>query len=302
VINALTISGRDQVMLKVSVVEVARSVSKALGVNVSGDWTALASAAASAASGGLLGFVSGSLGGDGANIVGGVRNGNASARGVLDALERAGVSRILAEPTLVAVSGESASFLVGGELPIPIYACTGTTSVGCLPTINYKQYGISLAFTPIVLSEGRISLRVVTEVSEVDRENSVQGTPGFRTRKTQTSIELPSGGTMMTAGLISAQSTQTISGVPGLINLPILGTLFRSRDFQRRESELMIMVTPYIAKPMEAAQAKRPDDGFIDANDPDAVFLGRINKLYGVAGHGAPAARLRSGKFGFITD
>jgi pilus assembly protein CpaC len=107
---------------------------------------------------------------------------------------------------------------------------------------------------------------------------------------------------MMTAGLISSQSTQAISGVPGLINLPILGTLFRSRDFQRRESELMIMVTPYIAKPMEAAQEKRPDDGFIDANDPDTVFLGRINKLYGVAGHGAPAARLRSGKFGFITD
>ena len=106
----------------------------------------------------------------------------------------------------------------------------------------------------------------------------------------------------MTAGLISAQSSQTIQGVPGLINLPILGTLFRSRNFQRQDTELMIMVTPYIAKPMEAAQVRRPDDGFVDASDPDTVFLGRINKLYGVAGQAAPAPRLRSGKFGFITD
>jgi pilus assembly protein CpaC len=285
----------------------ARTAAKALGVNVSGNWTALAGAAAAAASGGFLGNVSGVLGGAGGRVEGGVSKGNASANGVLEALERAGVSRILAEPTLVAVSGESASFLVGGEIPISVNSCTpgsGGTSGFCTALVSYKQYGVSLAFTPAVLSEGRISLRVVTEVSEIDRENqdALTRTPGFRTRKTSTTLELPSGGTMMTAGLISSQSTQAISGVPGLINLPILGTLFRSRDFQRRESELMIMVTPYIAKPMEAAQEKRPDDGFIDANDPDTVFLGRINKLYGVAGHGAPAARLRSGKFGFITD
>ncbi|MDB5557714.1 MAG: type and secretion system protein [Enterovirga sp.] len=307
VINALTIVGRDQVMLKVSVVEMARSAAKTLGVNVSGSWDVL-DVASAVATNTFSGGISGALGGTGGLVNGNYNNvrtglrsrSNTSIGGTLEALERAGVSRVLAEPTLVAVSGESATFLVGGEIPITI----GCGTAACTPTVTYKQYGVSLAFTPLVLSEGRISLKVFTEVSEIDRENAdtITGTPGFRTRKTSTSIELPSGGTMMTAGLISVQSNQTISGVPGLINLPILGTLFRSRDFQRRESELMIMVTPYIAKPMEAAQVKRPDDGFVDASDPDTVFLGRINKLYGATGTQGPAARPRSGKFGFITD
>ncbi len=313
VINALTIVGRDQVMLKVSVVEMARSVAKQLGVNVSGNWRLLEDVASAAV--GLSGTTNaitgareilsgamGTLGSSGADIrgrVSGLGGDAAAIGGTLKALERAGVSRILAEPTLVAISGESATFLVGGEIPITI----GCGNAACTPTVTYKQYGVSLAFTPIVLSEGRISLKVFTEVSEIDRENSdtITGTPGFRTRKTSTSVELPSGGTMMTAGLISSQSNQTISGVPGLINLPILGTLFRSRDFQRRESELMIMVTPYIAKPMEAAQAKRPDDGFVDSSDPQSIFMGRLNKLYGVAGP-AGSAQPRAGKFGFITD
>jgi pilus assembly protein CpaC len=315
VINALTIVGRDQVMLRVSVVEMARSVAKELGVNVGGNWNVVDLAAGAGAAvakanpaSNLVGFASGAigaLGSDGATIQGQYGNRDYNVGGTLKALERAGVSRVLAEPTLVAISGESATFLVGGEIPIVINTCgTGGTIVGCTPTVTYKQYGVSLAFTPIVLSEGRISLKVFTEVSEIDRENAdpLTRTPGFRTRKTTTSVELPSGGTMMTAGLISVQSAQTISGVPGLINLPILGTLFRSRDFQRRESELMIMVTPYIAKPMEAAQAKRPDDGFVDASDAQSVFLGRMNKLYGAAGPGAPAAAPRSGRFGFITD
>ncbi len=315
VINALTIVGRDQVMLKVSVVEMARSVVKQLGVNVSGNWNLVnvfATAAGGyspgiAAANTLISGIAGTAGPNGGTLGGTASfgNGNSSISGTLSALERAGVSRVLAEPTLVAISGESASFLVGGEIPIVINTCgSGGTVTGCTPTVTYKPYGISLAFTPIVLSEGRISLRVSTEVSEIDRENrdALTGSPGFRTRRTATSIELPSGGTIMSAGLISVQSSQTISGVPGLINLPILGTLFRSRDFQRRETELMIMVTPYIAKPMEAAQVKRPDDGFVDSNDPDTVFLGRINKLYGVAGAGSAPAQLRSGRFGFITD
>nr|WP_246736417.1 type II and III secretion system protein family protein [Enterovirga sp. DB1703] len=309
VINALTIVGRDQVMLKVSVVEMARSVAKQLGINVTGNWNLLSTAtgalnpygpaigAASQITTGVIGGLTGS----GGTVTGqaGFGNGNAGVGGTLSAFERAGVARVLAEPTLVAVSGESATFLVGGEIPITI----GCGSAVCTPTVTYKQYGVSLAFTPIVLSEGRISLKVFTEVSEIDRENAdtVTGTPGFRTRKTSTSIELPSGGTIMTAGLISVQSNQTISGVPGLINLPILGTLFRSRDFQRRESELMIMVTPFIAKPMEAAQVKRPDDGFVDASDPQSVLMGRLNKLYGAAGPGAPVPP-RAGRFGFITD
>ena len=302
VINGLTIAGRDQVMLRVSVVEIARSVVKSLGINVGGNWNVLTAAGAalnpaSALAGAASGVV-GSLGAGGTTIQGQSRIGNnSSVSGTLTALERAGVSRILAEPTLVAVSGETASFLVGGEIPISI----GCGVAACVPTITYKQYGIQLSFTPIVLSEGRISIRVSTEVSEIDNETAVNGTPGFRTRKTSTSIELPSGGTLMSAGLISSTSANTVEGTPGLINLPILGALFRSRNYQRRESELMIMVTPYIAKPMEAAQTKRPDDGFVDATDGQAIFMGRVNKLYGAAAPAgsAPAGR---GRFGFITD
>jgi pilus assembly protein CpaC len=150
-------------------------------------------------------------------------------------------------------------------------------------------------------------MRVGTEVSEIDPDNGASlqlnvTAPAFRVRKTATTVELPSGATMMTAGLISQQSMQTIRGVPGLINLPVIGALFRSRDYQRKETELMIMVTPFIAKPMEAAQAKRPDDGFVEAHDAETVLLGRLNKLYGVAGPGAPRARGSAGRFGFITD
>lgn len=311
VINAITINGRDQVMLKVTVVEMARSVLKQLGVNISGNWNLLQVAAGSFSPGiapaaTTISSLAGAFGGTGGTLGGtaSIGNGNSSIGGTLSALERAGVSRVLAEPTLVAISGESATFLAGGEIPIIINTCgAGGATSGCVPTVTYKPYGVSLAFTPIVLAEGRISLHVSTEVSEIDRDNqdAVTKSPGFRTRKTTTSIELPSGATMVTAGLISSQSSQTISGVPGLINLPILGTLFRSRDFQRRDSELMVMVTPYIAKPMESAQAVRPDDGFADANDPQTVLLGRLNKIYGAAGPGAPV-RGYGGRVGFITD
>lgn len=309
VINALTINGRDQVMLKVAVVEMARIAAKQLGINTGGNWNVLTAGEALNPASKLVGFGTGALGTLGAldgSIAGQWGNPEATAGGRLTALERAGVTRILAEPTLVAISGETATFLAGGEIPIAISNC-GSGSINstvCTPTVTYKPYGVSLSFTPIVLSEGRISLRVATEVSEIDRENQdiVTRTPGFRVRKSQTTVELPSGATMVTAGLISSQSNQTINGFPGLINLPILGALFRSRDFQRRDSELMIMVTPYIAKPMEAARVVRPDDGFVDATDPQTILLGRLNKLYGVAGPSPAPVKGYGGRFGFITD
>ena len=312
VINALSIAGRDQVMLKVTVVEMARTALKQLGLNLGSNWNVLDTASsfvnpASSLIGvgtGLLAATAGSTNG-GLNLQGQTTVGNnATIGGTLSALERAGVSRVLAEPTLVAISGEQATFQAGGEIPVVINSCaaSGTGSSVCTPTVTYKPYGVGLSFTPIVMSEGRISLRVITEVSEIDRDNAdaVTKTPGFRTRRQATTVELPSGGSMVTAGLISSQTTQTINGVPGLLNLPILGALFRSRDFQRRESELMIMVTPYLAKPMEAAQAVRPDDGFQDATDPQTILLGRLNRLYGTAGPGGP--RAVPGRFGFITD
>jgi pilus assembly protein CpaC len=162
-----------------------------------------------------------------------------------------------------------------------------------------------LNFTPVVLSENRISMRVSTEVTELDYENQFRfdtvNVPGMKVRKSATSVELPSGATMMTAGLLSQTSAQAVSGVPGLLNLPVLGALFRSRDYQRKETELMIMVTPYIAKPMEAAEVTRPDDGFVEAHDAQTVLLGRLNRIYGVAG-AQPAAGPLKGRFGFITD
>jgi pilus assembly protein CpaC len=309
VINNLTIRGKDQVMLRVTVAEVSRTVLKQFGVNLSGNWSNLnlVNAAPLAISGGQ--FPTG-------NLISGTINGagGASLTATLRAFEQAGVSRILAEPTLTAISGESAKFTAGGELPVPSsQTCTPALVAGQQPTCvvgnAFKKYGVSLNFTPVVQSENRISIRVGTEVSEIDPQNSysfVSGNsttavPGLTVRNSETTVELPSGGTMMTAGLIQQKSKAAIAGLPGLINLPILGALFRSRDYQRQETELMIMVTPYIAKPIEPRQVSRPDDGFVEATDGQAVLLGQINRLYGVAG-AKPLGRGYRGRVGFITD
>ena len=309
VINNLTIRDKDQVMLRVTVVEVARTVLKQFGVNLSGSWSNLnlVNAAPLTLSGGQ--FPTGNL------ISGTVTgSGGASLTATLRAFEQAGVSRVLAEPTLTAISGESAKFTAGGEIPVPSsQSCSqasGLTQPVCVVGITFKSYGVSLNFTPVVLAENRISVRVGTEVSEIDPQNAFtfvspggQSTavPGLTVRRSETTVELASGATMMTAGLIQQKSKAAISGLPGLLNLPIIGALFRSRDYQRQETELMIMVTPYIAKAMEARQTTRPDDGFVDAQDGQAVLLGRINRLYGVAG-AAPLGSAYRGRVGFITD
>ncbi|WP_238306410.1 type II and III secretion system protein family protein [Methylobacterium gregans] len=309
VINNLTIRGKDQVMLRVTVAEVSRTVLKQLGVNLSGGWSNLnlVNATPLSLSGGQ--FPSG-------NLLSGTINGagGASLTATLKAFEQAGVSRILAEPTLTAISGEAAKFTAGGELPVPSsQSCTPSLVPGqqpaCVVGIAFKKYGVSLNFTPVVQSENRISIRVGTEVSEIDPQNSysfVSGNattavPGLTVRNSETTVELPSGATMMTAGLIQQKSKAAVAGLPGLVNLPILGALFRSRDYQRQETELMIMVTPYIAKPMEARQVTRPDEGFVDATDGQGVLLGQINRLYGVAG-AQPLGRAYRGRVGFITD
>ncbi|GEP10924.1 type II and III secretion system protein family protein [Methylobacterium gnaphalii] len=305
VINNLTIREKDQVMLRVTVVEVARTVLKQFGVNVSGSWS-------------NLNFVnqtplalSGSQFPNG-NLLSGTLNtgGGGSLTATLRAFEQAGVSRILAEPTLTAISGESANFTAGGEIPVPSgVTCSGGN--GCQVGLEFKPYGVSLVFTPVVLAENRISLRVGTEVREIDPQNSFNYTfansnqttpvPGMTVRKSETTIELASGATMMTAGLIQQKSKTAINGLPGLMNLPILGALFRSRDYQRQETELMIMVTPYIAKPMQPSQARRPDDGFVEATDLQGVLLGRVNKIYGSAG-GRSLGQGYRGHVGFIAD
>ena len=175
--------------------------------------------------------------------------GTPSVQATLRAMESAGVVRTLAEPNLTAISGKSASFIAGGEFPIPAgYTCQPTTSASavqqCQLSVAYKKFGVSLNFTPVVLTDGRISLHVMTEVSEISNENSVNlsGTiiPSIKTRRAETSLEIPSGGAMAMAGLINQQTKQAINGMPGLSSVPILGTLFRSRDYLNNQTELMV--------------------------------------------------------------
>jgi pilus assembly protein CpaC len=188
--------------------------------------------------------------------------------------------------------------------------CQTTTSgaIGqCVQTVSFKKFGISLNFTPVVLSEGRISLRVMTEVSEVSTENALTGgqggttIPSIKTRRAETTLEIPSGGAMAMAGLIQQQTKQAINGLPGLSQLPVLGTLFRSRDFVNNQTELMVLVTPYVVRAVAQKDLSRPDDGFASASDPQADLLGSINRIYGVPGRVEPARNYR-GTYGFITD
>jgi pilus assembly protein CpaC len=218
----------------------------------------------------------------------------------IKALQREGLFRTLAEPTLTAISGESASFLAGGEFPVPV----GRDRDGNI-TLQFKPFGVSLTFTPVVLSEGRISLRIKTEVSELSQEGALElaGTsiPGLKVRRAETTLELPSGGSMVMGGMMKDDVRQAVSGLPGLKSLPVLGTLFRSRDYQRNETELVIIVTPYLVKPVARTALARPDDGFAPASDATGTFLGRLNRVYGVEGKPAPAGAYR-GTFGFIFE
>ncbi|MBX9759913.1 MAG: type II and III secretion system protein family protein [Beijerinckiaceae bacterium] len=299
VVNSLVIRGRDQVMLKVTISEVQRQVLKQLGVNA---------ASATGGWGRLVMDNPFSLNLQNTSSSALTLNGAGDLQTTLRAFERYGVARVLAEPSVTAISGESAKFMAGGELPIPQgQSCTPDQSgrITCTTSVSFKPYGISLNFTPVVLSEGRILMRIATEVTEVDQTQSFTfssvNVPAFRTRKNETSVELPSGGSIVSAGLIQMKSRQVINGLPGLMSLPILGAAFRSRDFQREESELLIIVTPYIAKAVNPNEIARPDDGFMEASDPQTWFLGRVNRLYSTKSNPQAAQGLK-GRFGFIID
>jgi pilus assembly protein CpaC len=307
VVNSITVRGRDQVMLKVTVAEVARSIIKQLGIDLSGQLnygTAVVNFNNSnpfTATGQPL---------VGSNAITTSFGATPSVTATLRAMESAGVTRTLAEPNLTAISGESATFIAGGEFPIPTGVTCQTTAAGsvgqCAPSIAFKKFGISLNFTPVVLTEGRISLRVMTEVSEVSNDNSITVTgitvPSVKTRRAETTLEIPSGGSMAMAGLIQDQTKAAINGLPGLSQLPVLGTLFRSRDFQDNKTELMVIVTPYVVRAVAQKDLSRPDDGFASASDPQSDLLGSINRIYGVPGRTDPAARSYRGTYGFITD
>jgi pilus assembly protein CpaC len=309
VVNAIVVKGRDQVMLKVTVAEVQRDVIKQLGIDLNGtvgQGTA------------VLDFVTSnpfSAFGQSLSSSGflGTFGQNQKTQVLLKAMERAGVIRTLAEPTLSAISGESATFLAGGEFPIPAgLSCDTTKSPPlCQASVIFKKFGVSMNFTPVVMSEGRISLKVMTEVSDLSNDNALSFTvpgaaqavtiPSIRVRRADTTVEIPSGGSLAMAGMIQEQTKQAINGIPGLQQLPVLGALFRSRDYVNNQTELMILVTPYIVHAVAHKDLSRPDDGYADVSDPAQVLLGRLNRIYGVAGRADPN-RTYNGRFGFIMD
>jgi pilus assembly protein CpaC len=330
IINLITVEAEEQVMLRVSVAEVQRSILKQFGINVgalvnSGNFTTAVlsanglpltaaslgtlptpgiGAASDIAAGGFNFFNNGPQYGQNLTAFGnsGVasvwQSGNQAVGGALRALERDGLIKTLAEPNLTAVSGEPAKFLAGGEFPVPIVDSLGQVSV------QFKEYGIGLAFTPLVLSEGRISLKIESEVSELSLQGAVVLSniqiPALKKRSAKSTVELPSGGSIAIAGLLSEDTRQNIDGFPGLKDLPILGTLFRSRDYLREETELVVIVTPYTVRPVARQELARPLDGLADPTDRKANFLGHINRIYG-GGRPAPVGDLK-GDYGFIVE
>ncbi|MEJ2373872.1 MAG: type II and III secretion system protein family protein [Pseudolabrys sp.] len=306
VVNNITVRGRDQVMLKVEVAEVKREVLKQLGVDISG---ALGYGSAVVKFNSVNPFVA-----SGANPLSSLSSKfgiNPRIDATIRAMERAGVMRTLAEPSLTAISGETANFMAGGEIPIPVGLECGNNGGNCQPKIEFKKFGVSLAFTPVVLSGGRISLKVSTEVSNISYQNSINlaqsisglsaTIPSIDTRSAQTTVEIPSGGSLALAGMIQEQTKQAINGLPGLMQLPILGALFKSRDYINDQSELMVLVTPYLVHDVARKNLSRPDDGFADPSDPSSVLLGRLNRIYGAAGKIKSPSKYH-GDYGFILD
>jgi pilus assembly protein CpaC len=310
VVNSIVVRGRDQVMLKVSVAEVQRDIIKQLGIDLSASMnygTAVVN----------FNNVNPFTANNGPLVPGNGLQASALSKGLpsvtatLRAMESAGVVHTLAEPNLTAISGESATFISGGEFPIPTGVTCQTTTAGaigqCVQTVSFKKFGISLNFTPVVLTEGRISLRVMTEVSEVSQENALQGgaggttIPSIKTRRAETTLEIPSGGSIAMAGLIQEQTKQAVNGLPGVDQIPIFGQLFRSQDFINNQTELMVIVTPYVVRAVAQKELSRPDDGFAPASDSQSTLLAQMNRIYGVPARVESIGNYQP-NFGFIID
>lgn len=281
VISRLTTATPLQVNLQVRIAEVSRDVSRAIGVNLlTRDTTG----------GFLFGIAQGSPGTITDGIGGGTnfdfRNnpGRGTTLGVagrllgldilsaLDLAETEGLATTLAQPNLTALSGETASFLAGGEIPIPVSQALGTV------TVEYKQFGISLAFSPIVLSDGRISLRVAPEVSQLSEAGSVRQNgftvPSFTTRRAETTLELGSGQSFVLGGLLSQSTSNSVDKAPFLGDIPILGALFRSTSYRKQKTELVIVVTPYLVRPVNDRDIVLPTDGYRQPGIGETQLIG----------------------------
>ena len=278
VINMLDTSATDQVMLKVKIVEVARNELKRFGIN----WESLLNSGNfvfGLAQGrdfvdGAGNFTRGVNGDNSLNI--GYRGNDANVNAVIDALENDGLVSVLAEPNLTARSGTTASFLAGGEYPIPVPQQDDAI------TIEYRQFGVSLQFTPVVLSADKISLTVLPEVSALSDANAVtlNGTtvPGLTTRRASTTVDLGTGQSFAIAGLLRNDQGTDINKFPFLGDVPILGSLFRSSEFQNNQTELVILVTPYIVKPVDRPeQLATPLDGYSPATDGERILQGKLS-------------------------
>ena len=301
VVNSIVVRGRDQVMLKVTVAEVRRDIIKQMGVDLSASMnygTAVVNFNNTnpfTANGGPL-VTGNSLTASALN-----KAGLPTVTATMRAMESAGVVRTLAEPNLTAISGEVRDFHCRRRISDsrPAYTCQTyrRAHVGnARHRSAFKKFGISLNFTPVVLTEGRISLRVMTEVSEISSDNSITASapaiptvPSVKTRRAETTLEIPSGGSMAMAGLIQEQTKQAVNGMPGMDQLPVLGQLFRSQDFVNNQTELMVIVTPYVVRAVAQKELSRPDDGFAPASDSQSTLLAQINRIYGI-----PAASSRS--------
>lgn len=291
VLNTIKIAGEDQVMLKVRIAEVQRDVLKQFGVDLQALLN-IGNLALNLTS--INPFNNAAISPDA-----GFGFSSSKFDSVVRAMEGDGLLRTLAEPNLTAVSGQAAKFHAGGEFPYSLCSVDNTGLRTC--NIDFKKFGVSLDFTPVVLSEGRINLKIRTEVSEIS--SIVTGNasiPSINTRNAETVIELPNGGSMMLAGLIKDSVRQNINGTPGLKKLPVLGALFRSNDYVKNETELVVIVTPYIVGSVSEKQLSKPTDNLNSATDRQTLLWGRLNKVYGTSGKSPDGTY--SGDVGFIVE
>lgn len=285
VINLISLGSSEQVMLEVRFAEVNRTAERELGINSSvqssngnfGAITGLGSTLVAGAVPGAALLQPGTISNAFGILQGAFKAGGVNIQATLNALETRGLAKTLAEPTLVALSGERASFLAGGEFPVPV-AQSGTGATATI-SVEFKPFGVSLAFTPTVLGDGTISMIVEPEVSAIDPTASITlGTiviPGVRTRRASTTLQMRDGESFAIAGLLQKDFKTTINQMPGLGSLPILGALFRSTDFTKDETELLIVVTPHLVAPIRPDQVFLPTESVVDPSESDAFLFGQ---------------------------
>jgi pilus assembly protein CpaC len=313
VVNLISIAGKDQVTLKVRIVEVNRNTIKQLGLGTSMTYNfgTRSYSFLHKTSYDVAGKYSGTTeacydqgGTSASSATGRTLSTGSDTTACLEAFEQVGLARTLAEPNLTAISGESAKFLAGGEFPVPV----GQDNQGRV-TVEFKPFGVGLGFTPVVTSNGRISMRISTEVSELTNVGALALSssltiPGLTVRRAETTVEMQSGSSLMIAGLLESKYKQVLDSLPGLTTLPVLGSLFRSRDFLHDETELVVIVTPYVVSPTDPNALQTPADNLALPSDMSSVFMGNLNKVINKTADSqqAPAAPAYRAPIGYVIE